>query len=58
MADFSLETVTAMVHFLYCGELISDRATLPELQIIATQLGLEALKQHAVRIFRTGMILR
>ena len=43
-----------MVHFLYCGELISDRATLPELQIIAHQLGLDALKQHAVRILIIG----
>ena len=25
LADFSLSSVTAMVHFLYSGELISDR---------------------------------
>ena len=49
LADFSLGAVTAMVHFLYSGELISDRATLPELRTIASQLGLNALKRHVVR---------
>ena len=47
-----------MVHFLYCGELISDRATLPELQLLAQQLGLDALKQHAVRKYKIGRFIR
>ena len=58
LADFSLGAVTAMVHFLYSGELISDRATLPELRTIAVQLGLDALKRHVVRSskwYRSGV---
>ena len=58
LADFSLGAVTAMVHFLYSGELISDRTTLPELRTIASQLGLDALKRHVVRSlkwYRSGV---
>ena len=43
LPDFSLESVTKMVHFLYSGELISDLAGLSELKSLAQTLQLPSL---------------
>ena len=46
LPDFSLESVTKMVHFLYSGELVSDFHGLQELKILSQNLQLPSLILH------------
>ena len=50
LPDFSLESVTKMVHFLYSGELISDLAGLSELKSLAETLAMPSLSSQVAEL--------
>jgi len=50
LSEFSLESVTKMVHFLYSGELISESRGLEELQLLASTLQMTFLESQVLEL--------